>query len=72
MFIILWNITLYTYSTPGFTWLCGLKYTDVKHRNYKEETVIINDTIQKGIRAGLTSVLGHWHINCENKQKDPE
>ena len=31
----------YTYSTPGLTWLCGLKYT----KYYKEITVDVYDTI---------------------------
>ena len=43
----------YTYSTPGLTWLCGLKYTNVRLKYYKENTVNIYDTIQHGIRGGL-------------------
>ena len=43
----------YTYSTPGLTWICGLKYTDARVKHYKEETVNFYDTIQKGIRVGL-------------------
>ena len=62
----------YTYSTPGLTWLCGLKYTSVELKYYKEETVNIYDTIQHGIRGGLASVLGHYHVKCMNKQIDPE
>ena len=50
---------MYTYSTPGLTWLCGLKYTDVRVKNYKEETFNRYDAIQKVMRAGLASVLGH-------------
>ena len=42
----------YTYSTPGLTWLCGLKYTNVRLKYYKENTVNIYDTIQHGIRGG--------------------
>ena len=43
----------YTFSTTDLTWLCGLKYTNVKLKNYKEETVNIYDTIQSSIRGGL-------------------
>ena len=43
----------YTYSTPGLTWLCGLKYTNVRLKYYKENTVNNYDTIQHGIRGGL-------------------
>ena len=62
----------YIYSTPGLTWLCGLKYTNVRLKYYKENTVNIYDTIQHGIRGGLASVLGDCHVKCLNKQIDPE
>ena len=62
----------YTYSTPGLTWLCGLKYTNVRLKYYKENTVNISDTIQHGIRGGLASVLGDCHVKCMNKGIDPE
>ena len=62
----------YTYSTPGLTWLCGLKYTNVRLKYYKENTVNIYDTIQHGIRGGLASVLGDCHVKCMNKGIDPE
>ena len=52
----------YTFSTPGLTWLCRLKYTHVRLKNYKEKTVNIYDTIQHGIRGGLASVLGDCHV----------
>ena len=54
------------------TWLCGLKYTSVELKYYKESTVNIYDTIQRGIRGGLASVLGDCHVKCKNKQIDPE
>ena len=62
----------YTYSTPGLTWLCGLKYTNVRLKYYKENTVNIYDTIQHGIRGGLASVLGDCHVKCKKKEIDPE
>ena len=30
----------YTYSTPGLTWLCGLKYTNVRLKYYKKMRLI--------------------------------
>ena len=62
----------YTYSTSGLTWLCGLKYTNVRLKYYKENTVNIYDTIQHGIRGGLASVLSDCHVKCKNKEIDPE
>ena len=54
----------YTYSTPGLIWSCGLKYTNVRLKYYKENTVNIYDTIQHGIRGALASVLGDCHVKC--------
>ena len=63
---------MFTYSTPGLTWICGLKYTDIKFKYYKESTINIYDTIQHVIRGGLASVLGDCHVKCKNKEIDPE
>ena len=62
----------YKYSTPGLTWICGLKYINVRLEFYKENTVKIYDTIQQGIRGGLTSVLGDCHLKFMIRQIDPE
>ena len=62
----------YTYSTPGLTWLCVLKYTNVRLKNYKENTVNTYDTKQHGIRGFLASVLRDCHVKCMNKQVDPD
>ena len=61
-----------TYSTPGLTWLCGLEYTNVRLKYYKENTVNIYDTIQHGIRGGLASVLGDCHVKCKNNEINTE
>ena len=61
-----------TYSTPGLTWLCGLKYTNNRLKYYNENTVNIYDTIQHGISGGLASVLGDCHVKCKNKQINPD
>ena len=34
-------VSCYTYSTPGLTWILGLKYTHVRGKYYIEETVNI-------------------------------
>ena len=52
----------FTYSTPGLTCLCGLKYTNVRLKYYKENTVNIYATIQHAIRGGLASVLGDCQV----------
>ena len=62
----------YTYYTPRLTWLFGLKYTDVRLKYYSEDTASVYDTIQKSIRAGLASVLGHCYVECKNRKIDTE
>ena len=47
-------------------------YTGVNLKYLKEETVNIYNTIQKGLRGGLASVLGYCQIKCKNKQVDSE
>ena len=49
-----------------------MKYTTVRLKYYKEHTVNIYDTIQHGFIVGLASVLGDCHVNCKNKEIDPE
>ena len=49
-----------------------MKYTNVRRKFYKEKTVNIYDTIHRGIRGGLASVLGDCHVIYKNKQIDPE
>ena len=49
-----------------------MKYTNVTLKYYKENTVKIYDTIQCGIRGGLASVFGDFHVKCKNKQMDPK
>ena len=61
----------YKVSIPGLTWLCGLKYTNVRLKYYKEEKINIYDTIQKDIKGDLASVLGHCHVKFK-KRIDPE
>ena len=62
----------YKYSTPGLTRLCGLKYTSVELKYYKEETVNIYDTKQHGFRGSLASVLGDCNVICKNKKIEIE
>ena len=49
-----------------------MKYTNVRLKYYKENTVNIYDTKQNGIRGGLASVLGDCHVKYMNKGIDPE
>ena len=54
------------------TCLLGLKYTNVELKYFKENTVNIYNTIQRGTKGGLVSVLRDCHVKCMNTQIDPE
>ena len=60
----------YTYSTPGLTWLCGLKNAKVELKYYKENIVNFYDKIQRGIRGGLASVLGSEEVKSQIPETD--
>ena len=61
----------YCYSTPGLTWLAGLKYTSVKLKHYKEDTYDKLLFFESGIRGGVSSVLGNRYVKCYNKKVNP-
>ena len=60
----------YCYTTPGLTWLAGLKMTGVKLKYYKEETYDKLLFYEKGIRGGFAGVLGDRHVKCINRKTD--
>ena len=60
----------YTYSTPGLTWLCGLKNAKVELKYFKENIVNFYDKIQRGIRGGLASVLGSEEVKSQIPETD--
>ena len=55
----------YTYYAPDLTWVCGLKYTNVRLTFQKEERINISDKIQLDISGGLVSLLGHCHAKSK-------
>ena len=40
--------------------------------NIIKNTVKIYDAIQRGIRGGIASVLGQYHVKCKIKQINPD
>ena len=49
-----------------------MNYTNVRPKYYKENTVNIYVTIQRGIRGGSASLLGDFHVKIKNEEKGPE
>ena len=42
------NNSLYCVSLPGYTWQCGLKYTDIKLQTLQDEDMTL--LVEKNIR----------------------
>ena len=61
----------YTVSTPGFTWLAGMRYTKVSLKYYKQETKDILDFFKHGVRGGVSSILGNRIVECNNPVVNP-
>ena len=47
---------LYCVSLPGYTWVCGLKYTGTTLQTLQDNDLIL--TLENNIRGGISSVMG--------------
>ena len=59
---------LYCVSLPGYTWECGLKYTNIKLQTLQDLNMIL--IIENNIRGGISSVMGDRYIKSDEEQKD--
>ena len=58
---------LFCVSLPGYTWQCGMKYTDIKLQTLQDKDLIL--TLENNIRVGISSVMGvRYVISYENKK----
>ena len=44
-------------TIPGYTWQCGLKYTDNKLQTLQDKESFL--LMENNIRGGISSVMGH-------------
>ena len=51
---------LYCVSLPGYTWLCGLKYTGINLQTLQDEDLIL--LLKNNIRGGISSVMGDRYM----------
>ena len=57
---------LYFVSLPGYTWSCGLKYTNIKIQTLQDKEMIF--LLENGIRGGISGVMGDRYVKSdENK-----
>ena len=46
---------LYCVSLPGYTWECGLKYTNIRLQTLQDKDMIL--LLENNIRGGISSVM---------------
>lgn len=56
----------YCYSSPGLSWQCGLKYTQIELELITDYDML--QMFEKGIKGGFSGVLGPRYVKAYNKQ----
>ena len=57
---------LYFVSLPGYTWECGLKYTNIKLQTLQDKDMIL--ILKNGIRGGISGVMGERYVKSDKKK----
>ena len=58
---------LYCVSLPGYTWQCGLKYTEINLQTLQDKDMIL--LLENNIRGGISSVMGDRYIKSDDNKK---
>ena len=58
---------LYCVSLPGYTWQCGMKYTDIKLQTLQDKDMIL--LLENNIRGGISSIMGHRYMKSNENKK---
>ena len=58
---------LYCVTLPGYTWQCGMKYTDIKLQTLQHKDLIL--LLEINIRGGISSVMGNRYVQSNEKRK---
>ena len=58
---------LYCVSLPGYTWLCGLKYTGINLQTLQDKDMIL--LIENNITGGISSIMGDRFIKSDDNKK---
>ena len=54
-------------SLPGYTLLCGMKYTDIKLQTLQYKDMIL--LLENNIRGGISSVMGDRYTTSDDNKK---
>ena len=61
------NNPLYCVSLPGYTWQCGLKYTNINLQTLQDNNMVL--LLENNMRGGISSVMrDRYVISDENKK----
>ena len=58
---------LYCVSLPGYTWQCGMKYTDIHLKTIQDKDMIL--LLENNIRGGISSVMGDRYVRSDKNKK---
>ena len=58
---------LYCVSLPGYTWECGMKYTNINLRTLQDKDMIL--LLENNIRGGIPSVMGDKYVKSDENKK---
>ena len=58
---------LYCVSLPGYTWQCGLKYTEINSQTLQDKDMIL--LIKNIFRGGISSVMGDRYVKSDENKK---
>ena len=58
---------LYCVSLPGYTWQCGMKYTDINLQTLQDKDMIWS--LENNIRGRISSVMGDRYIKSNENKK---
>ena len=58
---------LYCVNLAGYTWQCGLKYTDIRLQALQDKNMIL--LLENNIRGGISSVVGDKNVKSDENEK---
>ena len=58
---------LFCVSLPGFTWQCGLKYTNLRLQTLQDKELIL--LIENNIRGSISSVMRDRYVKSDENRK---
>ena len=61
------NNPLHCVSLPGYTYQCGLKYTNIKLQTLQDKNLIL--LMENNVRGGLSSIMSFRYVKLDDNKK---